>query len=80
MSGVQAGRSPSISRGSHIMGFNGQAIVAVAGRDQKSRLTTCGAQLIRPARFSCPPDEKSSTAYRRNSSLMIRMESTIRSA
>src|SRR3979411_806230 len=42
MSGVQAEEVTINLAGSHIMGFNGQAIVAVAGRDRQISRHGCG--------------------------------------
>lgn len=77
MSGLEAEEATINLAGSHIMSFNGQAIVAVSAATARSLRTTCGARLIPPARSSFRRGARSLIACRKNSSLMIKMASTI---
>jgi cell division protein FtsA len=78
MSGVQAQEVTINLAGSHIMGFNGQAIVAVASREHEITAKMFVARLIPLVRFSSRRDARLWTGCRRNSSSTIRTGSTIR--
>ena len=78
MSGLQAEEVTINLAGSHILGFNGQAIVAVLrtaiGRSQPR---TCAEQSIPRVLFNFQRDARLSIACHKNSLSMIRMASMI---
>ena len=59
MSDVQAEEVTINLAGSHILGLNGQAIVAVSGRDREITRKMYAGPSIRLVRFNCRPDAKS---------------------
>ena len=80
MSGLEAEEVTINLAGSHILGFNGQAIVAVSVATARSSLKMCDARSTQRVRFNFQPAARSSIDCRRSSSSTIRMASMIRLA
>src|SRR5216117_2749170 len=78
MSGMQAEEVTINLAGSHIMGFNGQAIVAVSNRDRMITADDVRRAIGSACAIQLPAGRESWTVCRRSLSSMIRMESTIR--